>query len=256
MNWFKSFLKSSIGKKLLMSLTGLFLCTFLIAHLSGNLQLFKNDSGLSFNTYAVFMTTNPFIKFVSYGLYAIIVFHALWGLYLVFENKKARPVGYQMIDGKANSTWSSRNMGILGSIILVFIVLHMSGFWAQYKFGTTPYVQYDRDLSSGEIFVSEYAGQLDTKMLVNKTNTTETIVVKDLYSVVQDAFKQWWIVLIYIVSMIALSFHLIHGFKSAFQTVGFNHKKYNGLIHSIGVFIFGIIIPLLFAAMPIFFFIQ
>lgn len=256
MNWFKNFLQSSIGKKLLMSLTGIFLCTFLIAHLSGNLQLFKNDSGLSFNTYAVFMTTNPFIKFVSYGLYAIILFHAIWGLYLVFENKKARPVGYQIIDGKSNSSWSSRNMGILGSIILVFIVLHMSGFWAQYKFGTTPYVQYDKDLSSGEIFVSEYAGQLNTKMLVNKSNNTETIIVKDLYTVVQDAFKQWWIVLIYIVSMVALSFHLIHGFKSAFQTVGFNHNKYNGLIHSIGLLVFGIIIPVLFAAMPIFFFIQ
>lgn len=256
MNWFKTFLKSSIGKKLLMSLTGLFLCTFLIAHLSGNLQLFKNDSGLSFNTYAVFMTTNPFIKFVSYGLYAIIVFHALWGLYLVFENKKARPVGYQVIDGKANSSWSSRNMGLLGSIILVFIVLHMSGFWAQYKFGTTPYVQYDKDLNTGEIFVSEYAAQLDTKMIVNKNNSIETVIVKDLYSVVQDAFKQWWVVLIYVISMIALSFHLIHGFKSAFQTVGFNHSKYNGLIHSIGIFLFGIVIPLLFAAMPVFFFIQ
>ena len=147
-------------------------------------------------------------------------------------------------------------MGLLGSIILVFIVLHMSGFWAQYKFGTTPYVQYDKDLNTGEIFVSEYAGQLETKMIINKNNTIETVIVKDLYSVVQDAFKQWWIVLIYVISMIALSFHLIHGFKSAFQTVGFNHSKYNGLIYSIGVILFGIIIPILFAAMPVFFFIQ
>ncbi len=84
MNWIISFLKSSIGKKLLMALTGLFLCTFLLIHLIGNLQLYKHDGGLAFNTYAVFMTTNPLIKFTSYGLYATILFHAFWGLYLIF----------------------------------------------------------------------------------------------------------------------------------------------------------------------------
>ena len=101
MNWLTSFLQSSIGRKLLMALTGLFLCAFLLVHLIGNLQLFKHDHGLAFNTYAVFMTSNPFIKFTSYGLYATIIFHAFWGLYLVYLNKKARPQTYAMVDGKA-----------------------------------------------------------------------------------------------------------------------------------------------------------
>ena len=255
MNWISTFLKSSIGKKLLMGLTGLFLCTFLIVHLSGNLQLLKHDGGLAFNTYAVFMTTNPLIKFVSYGLYAIILFHAFWGLYLVMENKKARPVQYAAYNGNANSKWSSRWMGVLGTIILAFLILHMWNFWAQYKFGTVPYTQYERNLATGEVTFSPFTGEIAGKMekYVDTERNVEITKVKDLYSVVADGFKAWWLVIIYVISMAALSFHLVHGFSSAFQTLGVNHKKYNALIKNIGVGVFGIIIPILFAIMPIYF---
>jgi succinate dehydrogenase / fumarate reductase cytochrome b subunit len=254
MNWLTRFLKSSIGKKLLMALTGLFLCTFLIIHLIGNLQLFKSDGGMAFNHYAVFMTSNPLIKTVSYGLYAIILFHAFWGLYLVSENKKARPVAYAVVDGKANSHWTSRWMGVLGTLILAFIVLHMTNFWAKYKFGEVPYVHYERTISTGELAWSS------TDPIVSKIETfndgmTEHTVVKDLYVVVADQFKELWIVILYILGMFAISFHLVHGFKSAFQTLGIHHSKYNGIISFIGIWVFGIIIPILFAAMPIYFFI-
>lgn len=253
MNWITTFLKSSIGKKLLMSLTGLFLCSFLIVHLSGNLQLFKDDGGLAFNEYAVFMTSNPFIKFISYGLYATILFHAFWGLYLVFENKKARPVPYGAYKGKANSNWTSRWMGVLGTIILAFIIFHMSGFWGQYKFGYTPYTQYEQNLTTGELNYFAYESEIDVKKVQYIENGTEITVIKDLYLVVADAFKSWWIVLLYVISMAAISFHLVHGFSSAFQTLGINHSKYNGLIKFIGMGIFGVIIPILFAAMPVYF---
>lgn len=253
MNWITTFLKSSIGKKLLMGLTGLFLCAFLIVHVIGNLQLLKHDGGLAFNVYAVFMTTNPVIKFISYGLYATILFHAFWGLYLVSENKKARPVQYVSFDGKANSHWTSRWMGVLGTVLLAFIVFHMWNFWAQYKFGTVPYAQYERDLISGEQVFNAFKGQISGKMERFVDGSIEVTIVKDLYIVVADAFKSWWVVLLYVVSMAALSFHLVHGFSSAFQTLGINHAKYNGLIKNIGVSVFGIIIPILFAIMPLYF---
>ncbi len=255
MNWLTSFLQSSIGRKLLMALTGLFLCAFLLVHLIGNLQLFKHDHGLAFNTYAVFMTSNPFIKFTSYGLYATIIFHAFWGLYLVYLNKKARPQTYAMVDGKANSSWASRSMGLLGTIILAFIVTHMADFWAEYKFGEVPYVQYQQDLNTLDVTCVP-TDAIDSKMIQFTSNNVEYTIVKDLNKEVVEAFKEWWLVALYVVAMIAISFHLIHGFKSAFQTMGFNHSKYNGLIRFIGIYVFGIIVPILFAAMPIYFFLN
>ncbi len=255
MNWLTNFLKSSIGKKLLMALTGLFLCTFLVVHLIGNLQLFKADQGYAFNTYAVFMTTNPLIKFVSYGLYATILFHAFWGLYLVYENKKARPVAYAVVDGKANSHWASRWMGVLGTIILAFIVTHMSDFWAEYKFGEVPYVQYERSLVDNSI-TSSAAKAIENKKEQFIENGVEYTVIKDLYTEVAVAFKNKWLVLLYLIAMGAISFHLIHGFKSAFQTMGVNHSKYNGIIKFLGIWVFGVIIPIAFAAMPIYFFLS
>ncbi len=253
MNWLTRFLKSSIGKKLLMGLTGLFLCTFLIAHVVGNLQLFNKDFGLSFNVYAVFMTTNPLIKGVSYGLYAMILFHAFWGFYLIFQNKKARPTAYAKVDGSANSSWASRNMGLLGTIVLAFIVVHMSVFWAQYKFGEVPYTDYHVNLTDGNIAAFPYDGKIAGKMEKFTEEGFERVIVKDLYAIVFDAFQNPFVVIFYVLSMVAIAFHLIHGFSSAFQTLGINSKKYNPLIKNIGIFVFGIIIPLLFASMPVYF---
>ncbi len=253
MNWLTNFLKSSIGKKLLMSLTGLFLCSFLIVHVSGNIQLFRNDGGYAFNHYTAFMSSNPIIRFISYGLYTTIVFHAFWGLYLVSQNKKARPVQYAAYDGKANSHWTSRWMGVLGTILLVFIVFHMWDFWGTYKFGEVPYTQYERNLVTGVTEYHHYEGEMHTKVEQFIEGEVEVTIMKDLYREVQSAFSNWWIVLFYVISMAAMSFHLYHGFSSAFQTLGVNHKKYNGFIKGFGVLVFGIAIPVLFALMPIYF---
>ena len=125
-------LKSSIAKKYWMAFTGLFLCLFLSGHLAGNLQLIFSDA-LHFNQYALFMTTNPAVKILSYLTYISILFHAIDGILLTVQNRKARPIGYAKTDG-SSSSFSSRNMAVLGTIILVFIVTHMVNFWAVMHF--------------------------------------------------------------------------------------------------------------------------
>lgn len=129
-------LKSSIAKKYWMALTGLFLCLFLVGHLLGNLQLFiPGEAGKrAFNEYAYFMTHNPAIKLMSYLTYASILFHAIDGIMLTIANKKARPVAYAYNNPGANSSMASRNMALLGSVILIFIVTHMANFWGKMKF--------------------------------------------------------------------------------------------------------------------------
>src|SRR5687768_2745252 len=108
MSWFKETLSSSIGRKVLMSLTGLFLCSFLVIHAAGNLQLFKGDDGQAFNEYTKFMTSSILIKTISYLLYISILLHVIDGFLLIARNKKARPVGYEMWKASDNSMWASR----------------------------------------------------------------------------------------------------------------------------------------------------
>jgi len=217
-------LKSSLAKKYWMALTGLFLCLFLVGHLAGNLQLFitGEEGRLQFNAYAEFMTSNPAVKILSYLTYFSILFHAVDGIVLTVQNRKARPVSYQYSKPSANSPWTSRNMGILGTIILVFIVVHMSNFWYVMHFGDIP---------------MDSAGN------------------KDLHTVVVAAFTDSSIGLVYVVgyvlAMAAVSFHLMHGFQSAFQSLGL---RASNLVKPVKVagYLFAVIIPLLFASIPVF----
>ncbi len=250
----KHVLTSTLGKKLIMSLTGLFLCSFLIVHLVGNLQLFYDDNGKAFNEYAYFMTHFTPIKVVSYLLYASIVIHALYALILTLHNRKARPVRYAVYNGKANSPWTSRNMGILGTILLVFIATHMYNFWWRYHNDQVPYIEYKSDLNTGYTEARELTESEFNEFQQYVDNGVEVVRAKDLYRQVQFAFQEWWVVAFYVLSMAALSFHLIHGFNSAFQTLGFNHRKYMPLVRAIGIWGFGVLIPIGFAAMPIYFF--
>lgn len=217
--------KSSLGRKYLMALSGLFLCLFLVVHVIGNLQLFKDDGGQSFNEYTYFMTHNPLIKIVAYVNYFLILLHVFDGLMLTIANRKARGSNYAHVDQSKSSTWSSRNMGILGTIILIFLIIHMRTFWFEMKFGTMPTISYDGGI----------------------------IEYKDMYIVVAEAFSQTWYSILYVLSMFALGFHLVHGFQSGFQTIGLNHHKYTPVIKGVGIGVFAILIPALFAAMPLFF---
>jgi succinate dehydrogenase / fumarate reductase cytochrome b subunit len=247
----KPLFSSTIGKKLLMAISGLFLCTFLVVHLIGNLQLFKNDGGFAFNVYSKFMTTNPLIKTVAYVNYALILLHVFTSLALTIKNKKARPVSYGYNNPKTNSIWSSRNMGILGTIILVFIVVHMQNFWYEMKFGEVPMMSYFE-------YVSPEGKTLSTQNLEevapSSYGTVRQVIVKDLYKEVTTEFsEEALLVLLYVIAQIAIGFHLWHGFASAFQTVGINHKRYSPIIKTFG-YGFSIIVPALFAIMPLYFF--
>lgn len=222
-------LKSSLAKKYWMAFTGLFLCTFLVGHLFGNLQLLLPVSEATrdqFNEYGLFMTTNPAIVVLSWITYFSILFHAIDGAVLTYNNSKARPQGYVSFKPKTNTTWASRNMGLLGTVILVFIVLHMNAFWAEMKFGG----------------------------LDNTIYTTQSgAEVKDLYTLTIGTFQDPGYGLlfsfIYLFAMAAIAFHLIHGFSSGFQSIGVNHPKYNGFIRKFG-YAFAILIPLAFAVIP------
>ncbi|WP_375585379.1 succinate dehydrogenase cytochrome b subunit [Cyclobacterium xiamenense] len=225
MSWVSKTLNSTLGKKLLMALTGLFLILFLVVHLAGNLQLLLPDDGKSFNMYAETMASNPLIRVVSIFNFGFIALHAIYSAILTRYNKKSRPVGYAVSKSSANSTWSSRNMGILGSLILIFILIHLRGFWYEFKFGEIPYVTYDG------------------------------VTYKNGYAVVSAAFENILYVVVYVISMAVLAFHLSHGFSSAFQTLGINHKKYTPFIQKLGLG-FAIIIPALFALIPIVMFLQ
>jgi succinate dehydrogenase / fumarate reductase cytochrome b subunit len=210
------FIQSSLGKKLLMGLTGLFLISFLIVHCLLNSFIFLNDGGVMFNEGAQFMATNPIIRIMEIVLFFGLIAHALQALVLTLQNNKSRPVKYAVNDGKANSKWYSRSMGILGSLLLLFLVVHLSHFW------------------------------IDTKA----AQFNGTIAEHNTYLEMIEVFHNPINVAVYLLGVLALAYHLLHGFPSAFQTLGWNHPKYNGLIKITGT-LFSIVVPLIFAAMPV-----
>jgi len=265
-------LKSSLAKKYWMALTGLFLCLFLIGHLAGNLQLLVPDNALNFNKYALFMTTNPAVKILSYVTYISIIFHSIDGAILVFQNQAARPIKYARNNAAANSPWASRNMGILGTVILVFIVTHMITFWSPMHFDKNMPLQTISIESQGQkqdFYLTTDGGyipkaQVDQKMLYIKDRTdfydaNANVKIKegykDLYKITIAFFKdaKWGLAatILYVISMAILAFHLSHGFASAFQSLGANNPKYNGLIRKTGKG-FAILVPLLFAIIPLY----
>jgi succinate dehydrogenase / fumarate reductase cytochrome b subunit len=230
-----AFLKSSLAKKYWMALTGLFLCLFLVGHLAGNLQLFAMgaEGKLQFNEYTKFMTTNPAVKVLSYLTYISILFHAIDGIVLTVQNRKARPVKYAKSKPQANTIWSSRNMGILGTVILAFIVTHMSNFWYKVKFGS----------------IKMQTMGPDGEALEEPLKDLHTVVMK-FFDPAENEFALI-MVIVYILGQVAIAFHLIHGFQSGFQSLGLRHPKYTPVIRIVG-YIFAIVVPLAFATIPVF----
>lgn len=267
-------LKSSLAKKYWMALTGLFLCLFLTGHLLGNLQLLSTgeNAALHFNQYALFMTTNPAVKLLSYLTYISIIFHAIDGILLTVQNKKARPVNYVMNKPGKNTIWASRNMAVLGTVILVFIVTHMVSFWGRMHFDKNMPLQtimVNAGAAPQEFYLTTDGSYLPKAQveqgMVKIENRTEFFDAgakvkikegyKDLYKITVAFFKDPKLGLVYtilyVLSMVVLGFHLYHGFGSAFQSLGANNPKYNGFIKNFGK-AFAIIVPLLFAVIPVF----
>jgi succinate dehydrogenase / fumarate reductase cytochrome b subunit len=201
-----------------MAVTGSFLIMFLIVHLIGNFTLFFGPE--AFNGYVSALdVVKPAIRVVEVVLLAAFVLHIFNGIKLWFENKKARGKNYKVTAASENSTFFSRTMLLTGSIVFIFLVLHLATFFWRFNF-------YDP------------SGLADNHLYFN---------------IVVDFFQLWWYAALYVVAVILLGFHLNHGFQSAFQTFGWNHKKYFPLIKKIGS-LYAIIMAVGFASMPIYFF--
>ncbi len=209
----------STSRKYIMALTGLFLCIFLIEHLYTNLLLFAGDGGVLFNEASHDMVHNVVIRIVEIFLFAAVVVHVIQAFALTRKNTAARPVKYAVNDASKNSSWYSRNMGLTGSIILFFIVVHLYHFFVPYRITHT---------IGGE-------GQ-------------DTVAQEVAEALGNPAYAA-----LYLVSVILLALHLSHGFQSAFQSLGLSNKKYAPLLKNIGCG-FAIIMGVGFAACSVIFY--
>jgi succinate dehydrogenase / fumarate reductase cytochrome b subunit len=265
----KTFLKTTIGQKVLMAATGLSLVGFLTSHLVGNFLLFDGIGGQdAFNKYAHWLTSHPAIKPMEIGLVALFVIHIALAIKVTLAAKAARPEKYAVSDNLGESTFASRTMIHTGGIIFIFLILHLVTF----KYGSN----YDAGgVSYTEKVALKKAGKTDKEIesknkamlllvtakkteLMKKAGDSDKIIatsmsnVRDLYSTVREMFAMKWYSLLYIVCMIGLGIHLCHGIRSAFQTFGINHPKYNVCIQRVSC-ILAITFALGYSIFPIYF---
>ena len=211
---------SSVGKKLVMGFTGIFLILFLMVHVGLNACIWANDGGEMFNKAAHFMGANLIPRILEIGLFVGLILHVVQGYMLTIQNKKARAIDYS-VTYKDGSKWYSRSMAILGTLILIFLIIHLSHFWLPNR------------LQQGLTLGNE----------------------KDLYALMKATFTgpdaaTIFTIFLYVLGCAALGYHLAHGFQSAFKTLGVHNKKYFQMIAALG-FGFSIIVCLAFALMPL-----
>jgi succinate dehydrogenase / fumarate reductase, cytochrome b subunit len=222
MKWSELF-TSSIGKKWVMGLTGLFLISFLVIHAGINACIWANDGGIMFNKAAHFMGATIVIRIMEVGLFAAILIHIIQGYVLEFTNRSKRGKGYQVNLGNKGSKWYSRSMGLLGTILLLFFIIHWYHFWIPSRFTGVP--EPEMELANGQR-------------------------IHNLYALMQSTFQELWVVIIYVFACFSLCWHLVHGFQSAFRTVGISNPRYLSLIRNVGIG-YSVIISLAFAMMPV-----
>lgn len=210
-------IKSSIARKFVMALTGLFLIVFLVTHLSANLLSLAPDPEL-FNEASHFMATNPFIQVMQYVLAAGFLIHIIMGIRLTQQNSGARSVKYVRNNAAANSSFASRSMIITGVLVLLFLVLHLKDYFWVLKFGDM--APYNSD-----------------------------------YELVVGLFSSPIYTAIYVVAFVLLGIHLSHGFQSAFQSLGARHPKYTPFVKGFGTW-YSILVPAGFALVAIWHFVN
>jgi succinate dehydrogenase / fumarate reductase cytochrome b subunit len=217
MTW-KQVFTSSVGKKLVMGFTGIFLILFLIVHAGLNACIWAGDNGEMFTKGAHFMGSNWVPRILELGLFAGLILHIAQGLMLELANRSKRSVGYA-VSYSEGSKWYSRSMGLLGTLILLFLILHLYHFW-----------------------------------LPNRANQGFLLGEEiNLFEKMRLEFSELWVVIVYVLGCISLGYHLAHGFQSAFRTIGVHNKRYNTMLISLG-YAFSIIIALIFAMMPVSFY--
>ncbi|HKL40464.1 MAG TPA: succinate dehydrogenase cytochrome b subunit [Cryomorphaceae bacterium] len=216
-----------IYRKSLIALTGLFLCLFLIVHLSANLILLlppETAQGV-YNEYSTFLRESPLIAIIAYLLYLSLLLHIVYAALVTYRNRKSRPEGYKLNRPLENSTWASQNMGWLGMLILIFLVIHLVNFWSRIK------------LEIGDPVGTDPGGFLD------------------VYSVTYALFQNPFYVAFYTVLMIPLGYHLHHGLKSSFKTLGFHSQKGLRILSKVSL-IYALVMAIGFAVIPIIVFLR
>lgn len=228
MKW-SFFFTSVVGRKLVMALTGLFLISFLIIHAGLNSCIFydlsffdPNDNGSMFNRAAHFMGASLVIRLLEIGLFAGFILHIVQGYVVEAKNRSRRGAQpYQVNLGNRGSKWYSRSMAILGTLILLFLIVHVAHFWVPSR------ITHDLEQAT-------YRG----------------VETHNLFLRMYEVFQNPLFVLLYLLGVVSLAFHLIHGFHSAFRTMGVHNRKYLNLLKGLG-YGFSIVIAILFALMPI-----
>lgn len=211
-----------------MALTGLFLISFLIIHVGLNSCIFNdlsffnpNDNGSMFNRAADFMGNSLVIRIMEFGLFAGFIIHIIQGYAVEVKNRSLRKKGYKVSLGSRGSTWMSRSMALLGTLIFLYLVIHVAQFWVPSRI-------------TNDLEKVTYNGR----------------EVHNLFLKMYEVFQQPWVVVLYLVGVISLGFHLLHGFHSAFRSMGVHNKKYLSLLKVFG-YGFTAIVCLLFALMPV-----
>jgi succinate dehydrogenase / fumarate reductase cytochrome b subunit len=221
MTW-KQVFTSSVGQKLTMGLSGIFLILFLVVHAGLNACIWAMDGGIMFNRAAHFMGDNVVPRILEIGLFVFILLHIVQGLMLEASNRSKRGTPYAVNYGNRGSKWYSRSMGLLGTIILLFLITHLVHFWIP----------------------SRFTG-------VAETTLPNGVEVHDLFSLMMATFQEnLGVVILYVLGCVSLGYHLAHGFQSAFRTMGVHNKRYVAMLQSTG-YAFSVIIALAFAMMPI-----
>lgn len=222
-----TFIKSSIGKKVIVSLSGLFLIVFLAVHLIANLFLLAGPD--AYNAATHFMDTNAIIKIMQPVLALGFLLHIVYALTSEIKNRASRPVKYTKRNSKGTSSWASRNMVVLGIIILFFLVVHLFNFFAKMKFGEMPEVTVH-----GEKMHNAYglvAGLFSTDIFTGSHYLYSTL---------------------YIIGAIALGIHLHHGVWSAFQTIGWSNDLWRKRLTVLGD-VYAVVIAAGFSIIPLYF---
>lgn len=228
MTW-KQMFTSSIGQKFTMALTGIFLITFLVVHVGLNACIWANDNGRMFNTGANFMGSMLVIRIIEIGLFAGIITHTIQGLVLATKNNTRRKVGYAIDYGNRGSKWYSRSMGLLGTLLLLFLIMHIYNFWVPSRLGGIANIKPLQEI--------DYTNGLGKQY-------------HNLYLEMIHVFQHPLIVILYVLGCASLAYHLMHGFESAFRTIGVHNIRYLKLLRYTGRG-FSVIVSAAFAMMPI-----
>ena len=211
-----------------MAITGLCLILFLIVHVTVNALMWAvifvpDDNGEIFNKAAHFLGQTLVPRVLEIGLFLFFIIHIVQGYVLEIQNRKRRGVNYKVKMGSEGSRWYRKSMGLLGTMIFLFLIVHLADFWIPSRFGGLYEVSYPD--TPGKEF-------------------------HELYGRMIEVFQNPYVVLLYVIGCISLAWHLIHGFQSSFRTLGVYNKWYLGLLNGMG-WIFSIVVCLAFAMMPL-----